>query len=72
MTEPMLDTNAVAELLGVTASTVRGYNKNKTRSKATHPFHEADNRIGASPVWKRSTIVEWDESRPSRQRAGAS
>jgi predicted DNA-binding transcriptional regulator AlpA len=58
--DELLDTTAVAELLGLKPDTVRWYHKKKARGTMLPP---ADQFFGRSPVWKRSTIEEWDAAR---------
>ena len=57
----MLDTRAVAKMLGVSYETVRWH-----RKKGNLP--EPDTFFGLSPVWLRSTIEEWDTTRSKRSR----
>lgn len=67
MSNELLDTEAVAELLGVKPETVRWYNKDKSnwsRGRGT-TLPPADQYFGRSPVWKRETIVRWISERDS-------
>jgi predicted DNA-binding transcriptional regulator AlpA len=55
----VLDTPAVARLLGVTPATVRSY---LARGLMPQPA----GRIGASPYWTREAVEAWVASRPGR------
>lgn len=60
----LLDTAAVAELLTLEPDTIRMHMYRGTMPKPDH-------RFGASPVWYRSTIEQWNETRrknPAAQR----
>lgn len=48
----MLDTNGVADLLGVKPATVRNW-----RSRELMP--DADEVVGRSPRWHRRTVEDW-------------
>lgn len=63
----LLDTDAVAQMLGVKAETVRWYSKHRT-ARQPH-FPKPDERFGRTPVWKQSTIEEWVAARPSTKAA---
>lgn len=54
--EDLLDSAGVAEVLNIKAETVRWYHKRGI-------LPPADAKFGRSPVWKRATIVAWDDSR---------
>lgn len=56
---PLLDSEAVATWLGVKRESV-------TRMKARGDLPEPDEVFGRSPVWRVSTIIEWQASRPGR------
>ena len=59
--EDMLDSRAVAKMLGVSYETVRWH-----RKKGNLPEPAA--MFGQSPAWTRSTIEEWDATRSKRSR----
>ena len=58
--DDLLDTTAVADMLGVKPETVRWYHKKKSKGTTLPP---ADQYFGRSPVWKKSTIEQWVENR---------
>lgn len=62
-TADLMDTNAVAALLGVTRSTISTY---LARGRMPQP----DLRIAGGPVWHRATITEWAANRPGRGAGG--
>lgn len=55
-TTNLLDTNGVAEMLGIKPETVRWYSKKKI-------LPAPDRYFGRSPVWNAETVREWDEAR---------
>ena len=57
----LLDTAGVAELLGITAKSVR-----EQRSRGLLP--KPDALDGRSPLWRPETITAWQASRPGRGR----
>ena len=76
--EKLLDTTAVAALVGVGVPTIRVYLK-RTRARATEglpirdqDFPLPDETFGQSPTWKPSTIQAWLSARPGsgRRRVG--
>jgi predicted DNA-binding transcriptional regulator AlpA len=63
MTKVQLDRKAVAELLGISAATVsRMLNDRSNRNR--YDFPEPDGRIGRSPWWWSTTIMQWRKKRP--------
>ena len=62
--DEQLDSNAFAELIGVTPSTLRGY---LLRQQG---FPEPDGYLGRQKWWWRSTVLEWNASRPGPGRWG--
>ena len=52
----LLDTQGVADVLAIAPDTVRWH-----RKKGNLP--KEDLVLGGSPLWKRSTIEEWDTAR---------
>lgn len=58
-----LDTAAVAELLGVSPSTVTRYQQ---ADRARYGFPEPDGRIGGRPWWWSTTITTWQKDRPGQ------
>ncbi|MFF3730970.1 hypothetical protein ACFYXM_11760 [Streptomyces sp. NPDC002476] len=69
---PYLDTDAVAERIGVAAETVRVYLK-RTRKRIAdgRPVRPQDlplpdKQFGRSPAWRETTIDTWISSRPGR------
>lgn len=69
--DPFLDTAAVAELIGVQASSVRMYAKRAKIRRAegkdtAADFPAPDTMFGRTPVWHRSTIEKWREARRER------
>lgn len=61
MTAPVeLTTADVAALIGVgSAKTVRDY-------RARGAFPEPDRYVGATPVWRRATVLAWMKTRPGQ------
>lgn len=59
MRSDFVDMHGLAELLGVTYTTVRTY-----RRRGELP--PEDFTVGGSPAWRRETIEEWRTSRPGR------
>ena len=51
----LLDSQAVADLIGVELETIYQY---KTRGKMPKPIHG-----GRSPLWDQKTIERWDQRR---------
>lgn len=72
--DPYLDTNAVADLIGVTAASVRLYlrrsRKRLAEGEGLRPqdLPLPDLMVNRSPAWRRSTIDVWRASRPGRGR----
>lgn len=54
--DDLLDSAGVAEVLNIKTETVRWYHKRGV-------LPPADGRFGRSPVWKKATIVDWDNKR---------
>ena len=61
MSNHLLDTSEVAEMIGVTAETVRGYHKKKILPAPERYFSR-------SPAWNADTIREWDQARKTVKR----
>ena len=67
--DPYLDTEAVAEMVGVTTDTVRVYLKrSRKRLREAHELRPQDLPlpdaiIGRSPAWRTSTITAWSVHR---------
>lgn len=59
----LLDTEAVARLLGVATASVRRYRMSDRPGPA---FPAPAATFGASPVWRRSDVEAWVASRPGR------
>jgi len=57
-----LDTDAVADLLGLKVETVRMHHYRRT-------MPAPDATFGRSPVWKRETIAAWDATRRKNESA---
>lgn len=64
--EDLLDTDAVAEMLGLKPETVRWYSKHRARRQP--PFPEPCRYYGRTPVWDREAIRSWSDGRPSSRR----
>jgi predicted DNA-binding transcriptional regulator AlpA len=58
--QELWDTKAVADYLGVTASTVRAY-------VARNEMPAPDMKLAGGWVWHASTIRDWHENRPSQR-----
>ncbi len=56
-----LDTKGVAELLGVSPTTVTRY---RAADRAKYGFPEPDGHIGGRPWWWSTAIEKWEKSRP--------
>lgn len=56
MRDELLTNDQVAELLGVKYSTLYTYRRRNTLPKP-------DSYVGRTPVWKRTTIEEWQLNR---------
>lgn len=63
MTDDLLDSAALAALLGVERSTISQYRRRRT-------LPDPDVVVGRSPAWRRSTIEAWRLSRPGRGAGG--
>jgi len=72
--DPYLDTNTVADLIGVTAASVRLYLRRSRKRLAEgeelrpQDLPLPDLTVNRSPAWRRSTIDVWRGSRPGRGR----
>lgn len=69
----LLDTNALADRLGVGPRTVTEYLYRSRRLRAkgitktgTYGLPEPDDTYGGRPVWKESTIARWERSCPGQ------
>lgn len=67
----MLDTAGVAEYIGLTYMTVRGYHSHaeQRRQRGTSrpgDLPPPDAYFGRTPVWRVSTIDRWNARRPGR------
>ena len=49
-------TKDIPELTGLTIGTVRNY-------RATDRLPDADEMVGSTPRWRRSTIIRWNDRR---------
>ena len=54
-----IDMEQVAELCDLTIGTVRQY-------RGVKRLPAEDRMYGSTPVWKRDTIVKWNDKRPRR------
>jgi predicted DNA-binding transcriptional regulator AlpA len=67
--DPYLDTEAVAEAVGVTTESIRVYLKrSRRRLRAGHALRPQDLplpdvTLGRSPAWRTSTITDWSAHR---------
>ncbi|WP_128381246.1 helix-turn-helix transcriptional regulator [Streptomyces cavernae] len=67
-TDPYLEMDEVADLIGVAHPTMRTYHNRAKRKrengKATEKdLPEPDRMFGRTPAWKRSTIDRWRQAR---------
>lgn len=66
--DELLDRQAVADLLGISRESLDVY---RIRSGPNYEkFPEPDERPYGHPVWKRSTVDAWIETRPGRGAGG--
>ncbi|GAB3435434.1 hypothetical protein [Flindersiella endophytica] len=76
MAEPeYMDMAAIADYLGLTYATVRGYHghaEKRRRDGNPRPgdLPPPDAQFGRSPVWLRTTIERWSTSRPGSGAGG--
>jgi predicted DNA-binding transcriptional regulator AlpA len=72
--DPYLDTRAIAQLLGITAESVRLYLRRSRKRLAEglelrlQDMPLPDLQVGRSPAWRASTIEAWRAVRPGRGR----
>lgn len=63
MSDDLLDSAALAALLGVRPQTISQYRRRRT-------LPDPDVIVGRSPAWRRSTIEAWLPTRPGRGAGG--
>ncbi|WNO25890.1 helix-turn-helix DNA binding domain protein [Arthrobacter phage Altadena] len=68
---PTLDYDEIAERLGVTASTIRTYQKRANANRRAGAARDVDlpepvRRVGQSPLWSEAEIEAWMETRENR------
>lgn len=64
MPNDLIETDEAADLLGVSAATLRSYRYLKSKGSPSYASLPEPRVFGRSLIWSRSALEEWQASRP--------
>lgn len=64
MPNDLIETDEAAEVLGISASTLRSYRYLKSKGATAYESLPDPTRVGRSLLWPRAALEEWQASRP--------